>query len=65
MRQELTAIGELAAAMKLDCYICDVSSELHDAEKKLLRLETLNYDIQAIIEWSEVLHKKYKKKLGW
>ena len=65
MRQELTTIGEIAAALKLDCYILDVSSELHDAEKKLLKLETINYDIVHIIEWQDKLHKIYKKKLGW
>jgi hypothetical protein len=50
MRQELIALGEVAAALKLDCYILDVSTELHDAEKKLLKLETINYDIVHIIE---------------
>lgn len=65
MRQELTTIGELAAAMKLDCYICDVDKELHDAEKKLIKLETLGYDLATIISWQDKLHKIYKKKLGW
>jgi hypothetical protein len=65
MRQELTAIGELAAAMKLDCYICDVDKELHYAEKKLIKLETLGYDLATIISWQGKLHKIYKKKLGW
>ena len=65
MRQELTAIGELAAAMKLDCYICDVDKELHNAEKILIKLDTLGYDLSTIILWQDSLHKKYKKKLGW
>ena len=62
MRQELTSIGELAAAIKLDEYIHDVSKELHNAEKDLIRLETLGYDMLSIIEWQDTLRKKYK---GW
>ena len=65
LRQELVAIGEAAAALKLDCYICDVSQELHNAEKELIKLETVGYDIVYITEWQDKLHKKYKKKLGW
>ena len=65
LRQELIAIGEVAAAIKLEEYICDVSKELHDVEKKVIKLETLGYDIETIIKWQDSLHKKYKKKLGW
>lgn len=65
MWQELTAIGEIAAAAKLKHYICEVDKELHDAEKKLIKLESLGYDIETIIKWQDSLHKKYKKKLGW
>lgn len=65
MRQELTTINELAAALKLDTYIRDVSSELHIAEKILIKLETYNYDLVAVMDWQDTLHKKYKKKLGW
>ena len=65
MQQELIAIGEVAAAIKLEEYICDVSKELHDVEKKVIKLETLGYDIETIIKWQDSLHKKYKKKLGW
>lgn len=65
MRHELTLIGEVAAAMKLDEYICDVSKELCHAEKKLLKLETVGYDIQIITEMEAALDRKYTKKLGW
>ena len=65
MRQELTTMGEIAAAIRLDEYICDVSSELHNAEKMLLRLEAINYDLVAIMDLQDKLHKKYKKKIGW
>ena len=65
MRQELTTIGELAAATYLDDYICAVTKELCHAEKKLLKLDTLSYDVYYIIEMQDKLAKKYKKKLGW
>lgn len=65
MRQELTVLGEIAAALYIDQYIIDVDEELHDAQKKLIRLETINYDLVEITNWQEHLYKKYKKKLGW
>lgn len=60
MRQELCSIGEVAAALYVDCFICDVDEELVWAQKKQIKLETLGYDIGAIIQCSEALHKKYK-----
>ena len=65
MRQELIQLGEVAAALYIDQYICDVTKELCHAQKKLIKLETLGYDLNSIIEWQEKLYKKYKKKLGW
>lgn len=65
MRQEFTNLGELDAAIQLDYYIQDVSKELSHAQKKLISLETQNYDLQIVIEMSEKMDKKYKKKLGW
>ena len=65
MRQALYTLGEVAAALKLDCYIKDVDDELIHAEKKKIKLETLNYDISTLISWSNSFKHKYKKKLGW
>lgn len=65
MRQELITLGEVAAALKLDYFICDVDKELIHAEKKLIKLETLGYDISTIISWQEPIYNKYKKKIGW
>ena len=65
MRQELCAIGEVAAALKLDCYIKCVDKELIHAEKKHIKFETLNYDISTIIKCQESMKNKFKKKLGW
>ena len=65
MRQELCTLGEYAAALELDKYILDVAKELHHAQKKLIQLETIGYDIITIIDWQEDIYNKYKKKLGW
>ena len=65
MRQELVNIGELAAADKLEKYLKDVSDELEQAEKYLIELEAIGYDMVTIIDHQSSLHKKYKKKLGW
>ena len=51
MRQELYQLGEVAAAIELDKYIKEVSEELKHAEKKLIKLETIGYDLITIIDW--------------
>ena len=65
MRQELAALNELDAAMKIDHYIYDVSKELSNVEQQLLDLEAINYDMSVIIPEQKSLQHKYKKKLGW
>lgn len=65
MYQELIAIKEVAAATYLQKYIYDVNEELCHAQKELLKLETLNYELSSIISESDKLEKKYTKKLGW
>lgn len=61
MRRELNTINEVAAAMIVDDFICEVDKELEYAEKKQIKLETLGYDINALLSCSEKLHKKYKR----
>lgn len=51
MYKELCNLGEVAAANKVKCYICDVDEELKHAEKKLIKLETIDYNIGTIISW--------------
>ena len=65
MYNELLSIQEVDAAEYIKYYIHDVSKELCHAEKKLIKLETINYDIVHIAEWQSDLYNKYKKKLGW
>lgn len=63
MYKELFELGEITAANKINCFICDVDEELKHAEKKLIKLETLGYDIGSIVGWQQSIYKKYKKKL--
>jgi hypothetical protein len=49
MRNELAALNEIDAAIEIDSYIKDVSKELCQAEKELLNLEAINYDMTVII----------------
>lgn len=63
MYKELCDINEIAAANKIKYYICAVDEELKQAEKKLLKLETIDYNIGTIINWQQPMYKKFKKKL--
>jgi len=63
MYNELITLKEIDAARKLHTYIHDVSTELHDVEKQILTLESINYDLITITEWSDKMKKEYKKKL--
>lgn len=63
MYKELCELGEVAAAMKVKCYICAVDEELKHAEKKLIKLETIDYNINTIISWQQSMYKKYKKQI--
>ena len=65
MRHELALLNEFAAAAFIDKLIEDVSTELRHAEKKLIYLETIGYDMITIIDHQEDLYNKYKKKLRW
>ena len=61
--KELYDLGEIAAAMKISCYIKDVDEELKSAIKKFINLQTINYDINMIIEEQTEIHDKYKEKI--
>lgn len=51
MYSELTKIDEIADACEIKCYILDVNEELKHAEKKIIKLETIDYNIGTIVEW--------------
>lgn len=65
MRQEAQNLGEINAALYIDKLILEVSKELRHAERRLIELESINYDIVQITDWQEDLYHKYKKKIGW
>lgn len=62
MYQELMNIDEVASAMKIKEFICDVDKELKKAERYWLNKEATGYDMTLIIEEQNRKHKKYQKK---
>lgn len=64
MHQELCTLGEVAAADEIKEYIRDVDDELKHAEKKFIKLESIEYNISTIIDWQQPMYKKYKKLCG-
>lgn len=46
---ELTNIGEVASAIKISKYLRDVDKELHNIQKKIIWLESINYNLEVIL----------------
>lgn len=63
MYKELMEIGEVASAMKIKEFICDVDCELKKAERYWLNKEAIGYDMVQIIDEQKRKHDKYKKKM--
>ena len=63
MFKELMNIGEVASAMFIKCFICDVDKELKKAERYHLNKEAIGYDIVSIISEQKHKHDKYDKKM--
>lgn len=63
MYQELVSLGDIAAASEICKYIDDVSDELKHAERKLLELKAIDYDIFTITQFQEALCELYKEKI--
>ena len=53
MYKELCDLGEIADAMKIKYYICAVDNELIHIEKKLIKLETIDYN-GTVSEWAGI-----------
>lgn len=62
MYKELMDIGEVASAIKVQCFVCDVDKELKKAERYKLNKESIGYDMNEIIAEQKSKHKKYQKK---
>lgn len=58
MYQELCNIGEIAAAKHMLCYVKDVDKELAGAEKLLIKLNAIGFDMTEIMSWQDKLYKK-------
>lgn len=63
MYKELENAGEIADAAKIKYYIQAVDEELIHIEKKIIKLESIDYNINTIISWQQPMYKKYKKKM--
>lgn len=59
MYLELTNLREVAAAQFLENFIDDVSEELVYAEKLLIKMETIGYDMIEIISYQEPMLKEF------
>ena len=60
---QLLSIDEIAAADIVLKLIKDVDKELKKAERHMLHLNAINYDIVAIMDIQEEKHKYYKDKM--
>lgn len=60
--KELTALGDYAAAYKMEEQLCETENELKRAERMHLALKSVDFSIDYIQEQQCELHKKYKKK---
>ena len=58
MYLELTNLREIAAAIQVEKLIQDVDDELHKAQKELLDLEAIGFDLTLIIDWQDKIKKK-------
>lgn len=63
MYLELTNLREIAAAMYIKKYLCDVDNELEYVEKKFIKFETLGYDISTLVGCQESMYEKSKSQL--
>lgn len=61
--KELYDLGEFAAAMKIQEFLCDVDKELKDAEREFIDLETVGYSIDYISEKQDAMIEKYRNKI--
>lgn len=63
MYQELMGIDEVAAALFIKRYICDVDCELKKAQRYWLNKKAISYDMDVIVAEQKEMHDKYKKKM--
>lgn len=61
--KQLYEINEVGAALEIHYFIKDVMNEIKQAEKTYLNLESINYDINVIIEEQDKKYEHYKNKM--
>lgn len=60
MYSELIALNQIATAMFLKKYICDVTKEIEKAEKEYIKYTDLDFRIEFLIQDQKKLYHKYK-----
>lgn len=60
--KELISIDEVATALFIKDLIYDVEHELKYVKRKILDLDTIEYDFSVIIPCQEELHELYRRK---
>ena len=63
MFKECMAINEVATAFKVKEFVLDVDKELKCAERKMIKLSAIDYDMSVIMPEQDELHDKYCNKL--
>lgn len=64
MYQMLIDIGEVADANFIKIFICDVTNEIAEAQKELLQLMAINFDMPTIITEQSKKIKYYTKEIA-
>lgn len=63
MYQELTAIGEIAGAIKIKEMLKDVSEEYKIAYQEMIEVKAIDYDMGVIMDKQDALTDSYCKKI--
>ncbi len=62
--KDLFEMGEVAAALKIACFLDDADRELKHANRKHVHLLSIDYDSIAIAEEQCQIHDKYERMVG-
>lgn len=61
--KDLMELGEVAGALYIQEFVCDVDHELKKAKQYWLDKEAVSYDMEVIMSEQKSKHKKYKEKI--
>ena len=61
--KELIDIGQIAAAIFLEEYICDVNKEISCVNKEISKLKSVNYDMVFIMDQQKEMYDEYEQMI--